>query len=235
MFDVTVCQFDTPIVLSWPHFLNAEEKYSKAVEGLKPDPQKHGFWFDIQDVTGTTLSAKARIQINMNVKKLKNFSHLSSINDTVIPILWFEEGIDQLGTDLINVLKQAATDPLQWRQYILYVLIGLLSTLTLLSLVAVAKVLANRASVAKVERVREQVENIIHGQIAGNESSAQLTQPMLGYLDSSESSRSSTATHSRTSSEGMTPPYAVITAEQRDLTPFSDSEKPSVNFSNPEV
>ena len=211
VFDVTVCQFDTPIVLSWPHFLNAEEKYSKAVAGLKPSREKHGFWFDIQDVTGTTLSAKARIQINMNVKKLENFEQLSNINDTVIPILWFEEGIDQLGTlavfyvhlltefilgtDLINVLKQAATDPLLWRQYILYVLIGrlyiqhydiwpvflgVLSTLTLLSLVAVAKVLANRASVAKVERVREQVENILHGQIAANESSAQLTQPMLG-------------------------------------------------------
>ena len=35
-----------------------------------------------------------------------------------------------------------------------------------------------------------------------------LSQP--GYLDSSESSRSSTATHSRTSSEGVTPPYAVL-------------------------
>ena len=94
---MTVCQFDTPIVLSWPHFLKAEEKYSNAVEGLSPDPEKHGFWFDIQDVTGTTLSAKARIQINMNVKKLKNFQPLSNINDTVVPILWFEEGIDQLG------------------------------------------------------------------------------------------------------------------------------------------
>ena len=55
-----------------------------------------------------------------------------------------------------------------------------MSTLTILSMVAVAKVLANRASVAKVERVREQVENILHGQIAANDSSAQLTQPMLG-------------------------------------------------------
>ena len=45
-------------VLSWPHFLNAEEKYQKAVEGLNPDPNSHGFWFDIQQVTGTTLSAK---------------------------------------------------------------------------------------------------------------------------------------------------------------------------------
>ena len=60
------------------------------------------------------------------------------------------------------------------------VILGLISTLTLLSLVAVAKMIASKASVAKVERVREQVENILHGQIAGNDSSAQLTQPMLG-------------------------------------------------------
>ena len=60
------------------------------------------------------------------------------------------------------------------------VIIGLLSTLTLLSLVAVAKVLAKRASISTVERVREPFENIIHGQIAGNKSLAQLTQPMLG-------------------------------------------------------
>ena len=45
-------------VLSWPHFLNAEEKYQKAVEGLNPNPERHGSWFDIQQVTGTTLSAK---------------------------------------------------------------------------------------------------------------------------------------------------------------------------------
>ena len=37
MFDVTVCQFGAPIVLSWPHFLGAEEKFRDAVEGLEPD------------------------------------------------------------------------------------------------------------------------------------------------------------------------------------------------------
>ena len=101
-------------VLSWPHFLHAEEKYQKAVQGLKPDPNSHGFWFDIQQVTGTTLSAKvmftfqvlsflqclneqARIQINMSVKKMKMFDAMSSVKDTLIPILWFEEGIDELG------------------------------------------------------------------------------------------------------------------------------------------
>ena len=36
VFDVTVCQFGAPIVLSWPHFLGAEDKFKDAVEGLNP-------------------------------------------------------------------------------------------------------------------------------------------------------------------------------------------------------
>lgn len=111
---------------------------------------------------------------------------------------------------------------------------GLVTTMTILCLVALGKLLANRASVARVERVRQILggqlgTNMLGtagtwadklgtagtwanpGQLPDKDSSAQLTQPMLaGYLDSSESSRSSTATHSRTSSEGVTPPYAVL-------------------------
>ena len=80
---------------------------------------KHGFWFDIQDVTGTTLSAKARFQINMNVPRIEGYTDLAKINTTVIPILWMEEGIDELGSELIGVLKQAVIDPQEWRQVII--------------------------------------------------------------------------------------------------------------------
>ena len=37
VFDVTVCQFGAPIILSWPHFLGADQKYRDAVEGLNPE------------------------------------------------------------------------------------------------------------------------------------------------------------------------------------------------------
>lgn len=214
VFDVTVCQYDTPIILSWPHFLGAEPKYKEAIEGLHPEPAKHGFWFDIQDVTGTTLSAKARVQVNMKVNKLETYDSLSYINDTVIPILWFDEGIDGLGTEIVDVLKTAVTDPVRWRQYILYCLLGMIILSVVISLVGFGRVLSNRASAAKVERLKQQIENKLHvaGQsLTENESAAQLTQPMLGgYLDSSESSRSTTATHSRTNSEGVTPQYVNI-------------------------
>ena len=37
----------------------------------------------------------------MSVKKMEAFEALSSIKDTLIPILWFEEGIDELGDEEI--------------------------------------------------------------------------------------------------------------------------------------
>ena len=140
--------------------------------------EKHGFWFDIQEVTGTTLSAKARFQINMMVPRLEIFTDLSQINTTVIPILWMEEGIDELGPDLVGVLKQAVMDPQEWRHYILLVFLGLVITLMVLSLVALSRCILNRT---KVERVREQVENIIHNQLQ-SENNSQLIQPMLGNI-----------------------------------------------------
>ena len=248
MFDVRVCQFGAPIVLSWPHFLGAEHKFKDAVEGLNPVKviiiflklffksllqSKHGFWFDIQDVTGTTLSAKARFQINMNVPKLERYSDLRNINSTVIPILWLEEGIDELGPEIVGVLKQAVIEPTEWKRVILYVwtgksfcslqlinkftilqMLGVLTTLLVLSTSALVRCILNRASVSRVERVREHVEKlIIHGQT--NDTNSQLITPMLGgYLDSGDSSRCTTATHSRNSSEGVTPHYAVLNKGQ---------------------
>ena len=139
--------------------------------------EKHGFWFDIQEVTGTTLSAKARFQINMKVPKLDIYTDLSKINTTVIPICWMEEGIDELGPELIGVLKQAVIDPQEWRQIILYVWLGMFLTLFVLAVVALGRCILNRS---KVERVREQVENMIHSQMQHENNRRELIQPMLG-------------------------------------------------------
>ena len=85
-------------------------------------------------------------------------------------------------------------------------ILGVFVTLLLLTSVAVARCLLNRASVSRVERVREHVEKLmVHGQT--NDTNSQLITPML---ESGESSRCTTASHSRTSSEGVTPHYAVL-------------------------
>ena len=92
--------------------------------------------------------------------------------------------------------------------------LGVLTTLLVLSTSALVRCILNRASVSRVERVREHVEKlIIHGQT--HDTNSQLITPMLGgYLDSGDSSRCTTATHSRNSSEGVTPHYAVLNKGQ---------------------
>jgi len=62
-----------------PHFLHANQSYLNSVSGLRPDPEKHSFYFDVQPTTGTTLSAKARIQINMAIKRNTAFSAISQV------------------------------------------------------------------------------------------------------------------------------------------------------------
>ncbi len=64
MFAISSCQFDAPIILSWPHFLHANQSYLNSLTGLTPDAEKHSFYFDVQPTTGTTLAAKARIQVS---------------------------------------------------------------------------------------------------------------------------------------------------------------------------
>ena len=45
------------------------------------DPEKHGFWFDVQPITGTTLSAKARVQINIAVRKDESFTKIANVKN----------------------------------------------------------------------------------------------------------------------------------------------------------
>ena len=80
MFAISSCQFDAPIVLSWPHFLHANQTYLDSLAGLSPDAEKHSFYFDVQPTTGTTLAAKARIQINLAIKQNTAFTAVSRVS-----------------------------------------------------------------------------------------------------------------------------------------------------------
>jgi len=202
VFDVTTCQFEAPIVLSWPHFLHAEEKFQEGVQGLKPDEEKHSFYFDIQPITGTTLSAKARIQINVMVRNNSMYPALEKVKSTVVPVLWFEEGIDELGEDIVKVLRTAAVDPKFYRQYILYCFIVLLSVVILLGGYWLFKKCMNIKVKKEVKKVREQIQDIVGPHDVERE---QAEQPMLSQ--STDSSRVTTACHSRNCSEGIKPPY----------------------------
>jgi len=149
MFAVSKCQMDAPIVLSWPHFLHANSSFLNAVDGLNPDQDKHGFYFDIQQTTGTTIAASAKIQINMAVRQMSQFDSLKDVKNTVMPILWFDEGLDELGPELREVIGSAVIDPPIYKNYILCILLGLGISTLFISVVAGIRLCLNKRNATK--------------------------------------------------------------------------------------
>lgn len=69
VFDVAPCKLGVPLLLSWPHLLDADEAASEGVEGLSPNRSKHALTMDFEPTLGLGLSARVRLQLNMVVHK----------------------------------------------------------------------------------------------------------------------------------------------------------------------
>lgn len=50
LLDISGCEPDSPIYLSWPHFLHGDPYLRNLVKGLAPDEQAHSFILDVLPV-----------------------------------------------------------------------------------------------------------------------------------------------------------------------------------------
>lgn len=53
--NISVCSYDTPTFMSYPHFYLADPSYLDAIEGLKPDKETHQSFITLEPKTGITL------------------------------------------------------------------------------------------------------------------------------------------------------------------------------------
>lgn len=60
---------------------------------------------------GTSLHARARVQINLAVSQVVDIKQVATFPDIVFPIMWFEEGIDGLPTEVTNLMNLATSVP----------------------------------------------------------------------------------------------------------------------------
>ncbi|XP_025836742.1 lysosome membrane protein 2 [Agrilus planipennis] len=112
LFNVSLCQFDSPVMLSFPHFYLADDSLRTAVEGISPpDKEKHQLYVDVNPIIGTSMSARARIQINLAVSQVVDIKQVATFPDIVFPIMWFEESIDGLPPEVTNLMQLAANVP----------------------------------------------------------------------------------------------------------------------------
>ncbi|GFV37267.1 protein croquemort [Trichonephila clavipes] len=90
--DIETCQYGTPAVVSFPHFLYADQQYMDKIEGLKPDPQKHVFIIDLEPKLGIPVNVDAKLQINVAIPNCDEIENIELPEEKIFyPIFWFSE------------------------------------------------------------------------------------------------------------------------------------------------
>ncbi|KAM8761356.1 lysosome membrane protein 2a isoform 1-T1 [Acanthopagrus schlegelii] len=88
---VSVCREGAPIVVSFPHFYQADPKYINAVDGLNPNKEEHETYLDLQPTTGVPIRACKRAQLNIILKRISGFPKTKLIHETIFPIMFVNE------------------------------------------------------------------------------------------------------------------------------------------------
>lgn len=68
LLNVSSCWYGVPVFVSYPHFYNADPSYVDAVEGIKPDKDRHEMVIILEPTTGMLLDIKATIMVSLLVE-----------------------------------------------------------------------------------------------------------------------------------------------------------------------
>ncbi|CAH1405820.1 unnamed protein product [Nezara viridula] len=105
LFDLSPCSEGIPLLVSFPHFLNADPSISEPFEGLHPDSEKHEFYIDIQRLLGFTLGTVSRLQMNMRIEKSKYTNLLKEFpNNLILPLFWIQVSAEEMPPELYNII-----------------------------------------------------------------------------------------------------------------------------------
>lgn len=100
------------LYMSPAHFLGCDPSLSEAVEGLRPDPDKHGFLMGVEPTTGITLETYCTVMLSGRVHAEPDapgthghgwFPALAG-RTLYVPIAWFGLEVPDLPPEVVNVL-----------------------------------------------------------------------------------------------------------------------------------
>lgn len=132
LFNMSACQFGSPIMLSWPHFYQADPRLLETIEGLSPSEDLHQFFIDIQPKLGTGLRASAKTQVNLVMNAVEDIKPAEGLRDIILPMLWFSDGIDGIDDPDTVALLEAAVHTPETVRSIMYPLLLVLGSVLLI-------------------------------------------------------------------------------------------------------
>ncbi|XP_022361828.1 lysosome membrane protein 2 isoform X2 [Enhydra lutris kenyoni] len=93
VLNISICKNGAPIIISFPHFYEADQQFVSAIDGMHPNKDDHETFVDINPLTGIILRAAKRFQINVYVKKLEDFAETGNIRTLVFPVMYINESV----------------------------------------------------------------------------------------------------------------------------------------------
>ncbi|RWS06792.1 scavenger receptor class B member 1-like protein [Dinothrombium tinctorium] len=88
VIDLSACFFGAPVLMSYPHFLNADPYYLRTVDGLKPNKSLHDIWFAVEPITGGSVDLSFGFQLNVHINRPAGLIRYRHIPEIVFPALW---------------------------------------------------------------------------------------------------------------------------------------------------
>ncbi|KAI5612874.1 lysosome membrane protein 2, partial [Silurus asotus] len=93
VLNVAVCRKGVPVIVSFPHFYLADNKYVNAIEGISPVHEHHQTFLDLNPTTGVPVRAAKRAQINIKLDRIPGFPLTKTLNNTIFPIMFLNESV----------------------------------------------------------------------------------------------------------------------------------------------
>ncbi|XP_060791558.1 lysosome membrane protein 2 [Neoarius graeffei] len=93
VLNVAVCRKGAPVIVSFPHFYLADDKYVNAIEGIKPVHELHQTFLDLNPTTGIPVRAAKRAQINIKLDRIAGFPLTRNLNSTIFPVMFINESV----------------------------------------------------------------------------------------------------------------------------------------------
>ena len=144
-------KYGIPVYLSKPHFLGADPSVSGAVSGMNPDSAKHDTYIDVEPITGITMNARARLQVNFKVTPTDKW--YTDVQEAYMPILWVEKEAE-IPEEKAEEFKESLYKALELRRTLVPAIAGLGSLMTVIGAMFSYTEAVKRRK-AKVQRIKE--------------------------------------------------------------------------------
>lgn len=122
VLNVTECR-GAPIILSSPHFYQADTSYQEAIDGLSPNASCQTY-LDVEPNTGYLLKAEKKMQVNVYLRRTEIIRDTRQLKqDLIFPIMWANENV-VIGEDTGKKLKTEVIDKIHVAEIVKYCMLA---------------------------------------------------------------------------------------------------------------